>query len=187
MAKKRSAGRSQNSDIQFGLNKIQLFLLSCGALLVCGLCFSLGLMLGYQISGVSLKKQLPSKEQIASFIEQGQESSFYDTLPDAPIKSIKPKPIAKAKTKTTKQKTKPSAEKTKNYSIQVAAFKNKKAAYGLRDELKDKGYPAYVSENSQGNTLWYRVRLGEYTSREKAQQVTEQLKKTTKLKPFISP
>ncbi len=175
MGKKRSAAGSQKSNTSFSLNKIQLFLLAAGALLTCGLCFSLGLLLGYQLSGVSLSKQLPSKEDIASLVEKSRESSFYETLPDPPRKSIRKKPVAIAKPET-----------TKGYMVQVAAFKNKKSAYSLRDELKEKGYPAHVSKNSQGNNLWYRVRLGEYASRQKAQQITAQLKKNTKLEPFIS-
>jgi len=78
-------------------------------------------------------------------------------------------------TSDTRGDTKP-AEKP--YTIQVAAFKASGDADKLVAELKQKGFSAYRAIGkvpSQG--IWYRVRVGDYTSKAEAGDMLSKLKK----------
>jgi len=67
-------------------------------------------------------------------------------------------------------------ESGKGWTVQVNAFPEEKSAKGWVDRLKNKGYNAYVTEvNIKGKT-WYRVRVGNYSTREEAKKVEETLK-----------
>jgi cell division septation protein DedD len=135
-------------------------------------------MLGYQLSGISIKKQLPSKEEVASLMKKSRDISFYETLVEPPKKPADKKPAP--------SQSRSKAKTAKGYAVQVAAFKSRKSARKLRDELKEKGYPAYIAQNAKGEEeKWFRVRLGKYATRRQAQQAVQRLKQKTKFKPFI--
>jgi len=66
----------------------------------------------------------------------------------------------------------------KPYTIQVAAFKDSKDADKLVAELKQKGFPAYRAIGKvPGQGIWYRVRVGDYTSKTEAGDMLSKLKK----------
>lgn len=68
-------------------------------------------------------------------------------------------------------------ESGKSWTVQVNAFPDEKSAKTWVDRLKNKGYNAYVAEvNIKGKT-WYRVRVGQYSTREEAKKVEEAMKK----------
>ncbi|MEX0802575.1 MAG: SPOR domain-containing protein [Candidatus Binatia bacterium] len=62
------------------------------------------------------------------------------------------------------------------WTVQVNAFPDEKTARTSVDRLKDKGYNAYVTEVRTNGKLWYRVRVGRFSSREEAEKVEETLK-----------
>jgi cell division septation protein DedD len=100
-----------------------------------------------------------------------------------PIKKEPAKPPPK-KQIASKSETKPSG---KVYTVQVAAFKAAKDADRLVAQLKKKGHPAYRTISKvEGKGIWFRVRVGKYNSRAKAQPTHDKLKKTG-LKPIIVP
>ncbi len=221
------SAKAPKMSYQFKLDRIQLFLVITGFLLTCVLCFTLGLMLGYQLIGSSIKKLLPTQEEVNSYIEKSRQSSFYDTLveepngnnpnlsapvyeKEAPIPTSKysrqpvvntykqtgaitssrtPVPVKKLPQKT---KPKPAVKAKPNtaqkYVIQVAAFKNRTSAYKLKDELTRKGYPAYVYLSKiDDDNIWFRVRIGKFTTLKEAKQRAKAIKAKTKLRPFIVP
>jgi septal ring-binding cell division protein DamX len=79
--------------------------------------------------------------------------------------------------KTTKGKEiKETAAPTENYFVQVASFQEEATAEGLRRRLAKKGYPAQVIPVQIAKMgLWYRVRLGSYTTREEAQSAQKRI------------
>ena len=83
----------------------------------------------------------------------------------------------KAQEKT--QKKEPIVQRNLYY-IQVAALNNKDAAVSFAEEFKKKGYPALVFDpySSDGRPV-YRVRIGGYETREKAEEVLAQIKSET--------
>ena len=60
------------------------------------------------------------------------------------------------------------------FTVQVGCFAGKKNAQGLRDELIDRGYQAYILE-LEGEGL-FRVRVGKYETRSKAEFLENRLK-----------
>lgn len=66
----------------------------------------------------------------------------------------------------------------KNVTIQTASLKDLGEADALVKKLKDRGYPAYkIIAVVPGKGIWFRIRVGRYSSRETAGDVAERLKK----------
>jgi nucleoid DNA-binding protein len=78
---------------------------------------------------------------------------------------------------------KPSLKAGKSYVVQVASFQDKKLADAYANNLRKKGYNAFVErafvEWKGGN--WYRVRVGYFDSIERANEVAQKLKRSEKL------
>lgn len=91
-----------------------------------------------------------------------------DSLKKAPPKE-KP-PVAK----TTMPKTDPGGK----YTVQLAAFQNQIQANSLLNSLKSKGYPAFVKQyETPDKKLWYRVRVGTFSTKQQAADYGDKLKK----------
>ncbi len=78
---------------------------------------------------------------------------------------------------------KPAPKVGKNYVVQVAAFQDRKLAEAYANNLRKKGYNAFVErafvEWKGGN--WYRVRVGFFESIEQANKIANKLKREEKL------
>ena len=73
----------------------------------------------------------------------------------------------------------------KTITIQIAAFKDRKHAEELMENLKKKGYQAFiVSGKSSGNSKWHRVRIGHIKNENEAGAIISRLKKE-KFDPII--
>ncbi|MFC1885769.1 SPOR domain-containing protein [Thermodesulfobacteriota bacterium] len=77
------------------------------------------------------------------------------------------------------------ASAKKRLTIQVISVKDKHAADEVVKKLKQNGYPAYrISGQIPGKGLYYRVRIGPFTSKSQAQSVMSRLKKG-RYKPLL--
>jgi len=139
----------------------------------------------------------------ASAGQAKDELTFYDTLGKSPRaapgleeKTDEPKEFklknrenatpasAKVETKTGATKPNPappshhveSREPGKAWYVQVNAFPDAKSGQIWVDRLKNKGYNAYLTEGRNQGKLWYRVRVGQYGSRDEAEKIAEILK-----------
>ena len=66
----------------------------------------------------------------------------------------------------------------KNLTIQVASFKDPDVADKMVEELKKKGFPAYRSIGKvPGKGIWFRVRIGYFSSKSEADNMLKMLKK----------
>jgi cell division septation protein DedD len=68
------------------------------------------------------------------------------------------------------------SEPGKTWYVQVNAFPDERSGQIWVDRLKNKGYKAYLTEGHNQGKLWYRVRVGRYSSREEAEKAAEILK-----------
>jgi len=76
-------------------------------------------------------------------------------------------------------------EGEKKYTIQVASVQDEKTASRMVADLKKAGYPAYkMNINIPELGVWFRVRVGPYSSKDRAGSIIEGLKKR-KLKPIL--
>jgi cell division septation protein DedD len=67
-------------------------------------------------------------------------------------------------------------ESGKAWYVQVNAFPDEKSGKVSVDRLKNKGYNAYLTEARNKGKLWYRVRVGEFSTREEAERIADILK-----------
>lgn len=67
-------------------------------------------------------------------------------------------------------------ESGKAWYVQVNAFPDEKSGKVSVDRLKNKGYNAHLMEARNNGKLWYRVRVGEFSSREEAERIADILK-----------
>ncbi|MFH0925000.1 MAG: SPOR domain-containing protein [bacterium] len=76
---------------------------------------------------------------------------------------------------------------TNYYTIQIKSFKEAEEAYNFIDDLKIKGYPAYVKVTKIENKgTWYRVRVGKYDKMEEAEEIGERLQKNENISYWIT-
>jgi len=128
--------------------------------------------------GVSVgKKQaqiLESSEVVPSAkIEEVKGSSLQSE--EKPKNSISKELALHKKLKEEPDNTPPNKQ-TSLYYIQVGAFTDKKAASTFAAKFKQKGYPAQVlSPFPADKKAIYRVRIGGYSSREKAEAIKGEL------------
>ncbi len=59
------------------------------------------------------------------------------------------------------------------YTIQVIAFKERKRAEEIMENLQEAGYPAFVEQISMRGGAWYRVCIGRYPSRDEASRAVK--------------
>lgn len=105
---------------------------------------------------------------------------------------IKPRPVIKeekpevASVKvpiSTKVEDFPETDPEGKYTVQIASFKKMGNAQKFAEQLKNKGYPAFITKaliNSKGT--WYRVRVGTFKNRNKARKYSKIIKSKEKLK-----
>lgn len=105
--------------------------------------------------------------------------------PDA----AKPKPAPKRKTPPAAAPAKPARAQPAapprpstgpaSWVIQVASVREQNRAYSLVQELRAKGFPAYMSEAQVKGKRWYRVRIGPELGRRQIESMALALRKKT--------
>ncbi|WP_462319992.1 SPOR domain-containing protein [Halochromatium sp.] len=80
---------------------------------------------------------------------------------------------------------KPVPSGTTAWVIQVASLASPEAARQLQDELRTKGYPAFVEQADVRGRRYYRVRIGPEVERGRADQLAEQLAADTGGQPLV--
>ena len=78
------------------------------------------------------------------------------------------------------------AATSRRFAIQVASFRKKKRALAFVDSLKKDNYDAYIVSKDLGEKgTWYRVRIGNFSSKNDADNVLKEIK-TKYLQSFIT-
>lgn len=80
---------------------------------------------------------------------------------------------------------KPVPSGVRAWVVQVASVSSQSGARNLRDELRRKGYPAFVSEADVSGRTYYRVQVGPEVERERADRLAEQLAGETSNPPLV--
>lgn len=62
-----------------------------------------------------------------------------------------------------------SDEMTGNYTVQVSSHKNRNSALSVHENLEDAGYIAFIQEALIRGEKWYRVRVGNFSTRSEAE------------------
>ena len=109
----------------------------------------------------------------ANFVNEARQPVKTEPAPKAEAAKPAPAPAARPEPKKAEEKPakKSSATDGKGFYVQVLATSSERNAEKLVRELSAKGYPAYkVSVSQKAGTLW-RVRVGNYATRDEARGV----------------
>jgi cell division septation protein DedD len=69
--------------------------------------------------------------------------------------------------------------------VQLTALQDRNAAVAIAHRLVAKGYPAFVLDPPQGSPTIYRVQVGGYPDRDKADQAARRLEKEEQFKAYV--
>ena len=185
MAKKKPRKKQAGYYFRFGRFQFVVFLIGTAGILT--LTFFIGFMAGRITSR--------GADATAGALAQKDEGevplSFYKILKsDKHVERMEAEePVKKPKaTKTpasgSKKKRVKSDGSSGPYMVQVSAYKDKSRAEGLVDTLRSKGYRAdvYGEEKKDG---WFRVRVGGFSTKEKAKDMAEEITRNTGLDVFV--
>jgi len=77
--------------------------------------------------------------------------------------------------------------RSKGYFLQVAAFRERSTAINLVSRLEKQGYSANLLVHKFGSKeIWYRIRVGPYPTRSRAEVAARRLKAEERLHPYIA-
>lgn len=81
----------------------------------------------------------------------------------------------------------PAVVKQGTHAVQIGSFAAVKDAAALRQDMLDKGYPAFLVEANLGDRgLWYRVRIGPYADADQAALVRNILDSKEQIEGFVT-
>ena len=100
---------------------------------------------------------------------------------EAPATDKTPLPEETLPPKTTSEAAQPADTTPKAWAVQVGSFTQPDNAMRLRDQLRSKGYKAFVERITSADKTFYRVRVGPEVSREKAMALQKDLQSKMKL------
>ena len=128
---------------------------------------------------------VPDVAQISETPKSNERPATVAVKPAEPAPATKPAAKSTAKTDTSKTTTvakpsavaKPAAPKTINdFWVQTGAFSAQVRAEDARETLASKGITSIVENREINGKIWYRVRLGPYTSEREANHWLEIVK-----------
>ena len=73
----------------------------------------------------------------------------------------------------------PATAKLTSWVLQVASLRERARAYSLVQDLRTKGFPAYMEEAQVKDQLWHRVRIGPEAERKQIESLAASLKAKT--------
>lgn len=123
----------------------------------------------------------PVREQPAARAEKPEKRETEKREKGAlqPVKKAASRPEEKAEVKTTSgrpQKDAPSKTASlRPWAVNVASFSSLNDAQDLASSLKTSGYKAYITEYTKNKTIWHRVRVGFFQTREEAGQAAKKI------------
>jgi cell division septation protein DedD len=96
------------------------------------------------------------------------------TTPRPPVRGVTPEAAATARSGSAPRSQPPPT--TGSWSVQVNATREEEMATGLADRLRDRGYDAFIVEQTRDGVVWYRVRVGRLPTIEMANALVREIK-----------
>ena len=97
----------------------------------------------------------------------------------------KPSPAPAQATKSTAAAEPVGSNRPGAWIVQLAAIQDRAEAANIARRLTGKGYPAFVLDPAPGAPVIYRVQVGGYPDRDKADQAARRLEKEEHFKPYV--
>lgn len=119
---------------------------------------------------------------------KGKPEAPRNEKPDKPAAKVAENKPAAAEGRVAKDKDAKADLKNKShFTLQLSAFATKGEALDFVKRLKDAGYKPYVTESQvPGKGLMYRVRLGDFVSRESAMSAKNDFERKQKLVAYVA-
>jgi cell division septation protein DedD len=118
------------------------------------------------VAQASTAKSAPPTVEVAAKTTQSAKSDSHSAKTSS---STHVEPAVKV------TKNLPSTDKSGAYALQVVALADRSDAQAYSKRLKSKGYPAFVDSARVNGKVVFRVKVGNYGSRDKAKQVASKL------------
>lgn len=138
------------------------------------LLFLLIFILGAMIGKILHSKKTSSPQQ--------PKVEDIEIKPRPAVKEEKPEVASVKDPISTKVEDFPETDPEGKYTVQIASFKKMDNAQKFTEQLKNKGYPAFITKTLINNGTWYRVRVGTFKDRNKARKYSKIIKSKEKLK-----
>jgi len=110
--------------------------------------------------------------------------------PRSPPEPVKPEPSRERLKQAIEKIEKPSPEQAPRggaFTLQLSASQVREDAERFAAKLRAKGYQPYVVESDvRDRGRWYRVRMGEFASKEAAAKYLEDFRRETQLQAFVT-
>jgi len=175
--------------------KSSFFVISRGLIIATMLVTcSFGFVVGYLVGKSSTNKNLQDKNVppinrqgfLTSPVEESTKQ-VQSQAPSLPKEVVPKKEMAEAKNEAREKPQQPRKPSIAVYTVQVGAFKNVSDADALKARLDKKGYNAYVAlTGSKKEERLYKVWIGEFNNRKKADKVSMKIKKAEGLQTFVT-
>jgi cell division septation protein DedD len=130
---------------------------------------------------LSYAKRLQQADSATSEKIPAQPAAAAEPKGPAP-KSADPKPAAPA---TGSAAAAAPVGRPGEWIVQLSANKDRSVAANTARDLAAKGYPAFVLDPAPGAPVIYRVQVGGYPDRDKADQAARRLEKEEHFKPYV--
>ena len=163
-----------------------LVVIFLGVLVLGVFIFLLGVNVGKNQVQIAARTQLVS-EPIAEPVKEPAPVGLPEERAEAAKREASPKPgpaggtspavtqAAAGKPRTETKTSAPPAASGLHY-VQVAAFTERPQAVALAEKFRKQGYTVIITDPRPGESKdWYRVRLGGYSSRDRAVQLLDKL------------
>jgi DedD protein len=209
--------------LELSLDSRQLVSLGIGALMVLGVVFVLGVMVGKQVAPAGRAAPTDLLSALDKVADSGsvpltfqQDLTKPAVTPPAEIPPVKA-PVAKAEAHPVDAQVKPAAVPapspkmdskladaysaakgsaqpvvavpvpTQGFTVQVAASQQKDDAAAVLTKLRSSGLRPYlIDAEIPGKGHWYRVRLGNFSSKDEAEKYVRDLKRETGFTAFVT-
>src|SRR3972149_5911793 len=92
-----------------------------------------------------------------------------------------------ADNRSIKPETRPASTSAQlSYTVQAASFKTMNEASNFKSKLDKKGYHTYITTYDTPDGKWFRVRIGQFKTKDEADSLTKKLKTEENLSPFVT-
>lgn len=145
-------------------------------------------------AAAEMKKPEPASVEAAStapgkaeprMVETGKAEEAPRSAPDGSIRTT-PTPTRIAE-KAPQHVEKP-AHARSGFTLQLSATPTREEATAFVAHMKQKGYAPYIVEAQvPGRGTWYRVRMGEFASKDAASRYLQDFRRETQLDAFVAP
>jgi cell division septation protein DedD len=130
---------------------------------------------GAELSAEERASDLQQPEKAPQSEAKETQSKEREASPPALLRAEGPPAVEKSNA-VQPSNTAEEKESSNAWYVQVNAFPDEKSGKVSVDRLKNKGYNAYLTEARNQGKIWYRVRVGQYSSREEAEKMADTLR-----------